>query len=128
MKALASLPPDQLQQLMMLRDFLAQAQAEQQAMAPVNMAQNGPMAVPAAQYGGSPFEGMEMDIHDEYTAADEAMLGNEDFGAMQTGGEEMSDEEYSEQSGEGEQVIVGEYQTQNFDLCPSSISKTQINI
>ena len=94
MKALASLPPDQLQQLMMLRDFLAQAQAEQQAMAPVNMAQNGPMAVPAAQYGGSPFEGMEMDIHDEYTAADEAMLGNEDFGAMQTGGEEMSDEEY----------------------------------
>jgi len=118
MKALAALPPDQLQQLLMLRDFLAQAEAEQQAMAPINMAQNGPMAVPAAQYGGSPFEGMEMDIHDEYTAADEAMLGNEDFGAMQTGGEEMSDEEYSEQSGEGEQVVVGEYQTQNFDLCP----------
>ena len=119
MKALAALPPDQLEQLMMLRDFLAQAQAEQQAMAPVNMAQNGPMAVPAAQYGGSPFEGMEMDIHDEYTAADEAMLGNEDFGAMQQGGEEeMSDEEYSEQSGEGEQVVVGQYQTKNFDLCP----------
>jgi hypothetical protein len=118
MKALASLPPDQLQQLMMLRDFLAQAQAEQQAMAPVNMAQNGPMAVPAAQYGGSPFEGMEMDIHDQYTTEDEAMLGNEDFGAMRTGGEEMEDEEYSRQSGEGEQVVVGEYQTQNFDLCP----------
>jgi hypothetical protein len=121
MKAMASLPPEQLQQMMMLRDFLAQAQAEQEAMAPVNMAQNGPMAVPAAQYG------MEMDVHDDLVAQDEMMLGNENLGAMQEGGQEegyeegydeMSDEEMSEKSGQGEQVVIGDYQTQNFDLCP----------
>ena len=121
MKALAALPPDQLEQLMMLKDFLAQAQQQQQQQNPIQMGQNGPMAVPAAQYGGSPFEGMEMDIHDQYTTEDEAMLGNEDFGAMQQGGEDgMSDEEYAEKSGQGEQIVVGRYQTQNFDLCPKA--------